>query len=578
MISYSRVSTFTDCPFKYWLRYVAGLRVPFDCRADNPLEIGTMLHEYVELGHDEAIARYVAKYPVVTDAVVDEAVKVSTLGERVRALVPDGCAYETKLDVDGFVGYVDALRRLPDGTLEMLDFKYSNHPGRYASSAQLSVYKHYLERQMPGETVSRMGFLVCPKVFTRRRDSESATEHRIRIEGKMEGLAPSVVWMGYEPQKVADFLTDAVAMEEATRFPRWESKLCDWCDYKEYCLKGRKTMLLPKNERRPQGVITDPDMWIYAESYVGKSTFVDQIDDLLFVNTDGNTQNITSPFVSIADEVVTEGRMTRKVLAWVKFKELLDELAKHDNTFKVIALDLIEDLYEDCRFYIYDQLGIRHESDGGYGKGWDIVRTEFLGTIKRLKALGYRVIYISKEVPREVTYANGTRVTTFAPNLPDKVANVLAGTVTLTLRAYMNERGHYLNLRKRENVFGGGRIDFLRDKCDLTLEAFTEALLEAQQAGATAATKRRGTVASTTPARPVEAVPEEPGDSQEAVEEAAPEERPKRRTRAKRVVEEDAPSEPEKPASEEPAPEAPEPVEQPEQPKRRVRRRRTIQA
>ena len=50
----------------------------------------------------------------------------------------------------------------------------------------------------------------------------------------------------------------------------------------------------------------------------------------------------------------------------------------------------------------------------------------------------------------------------------------------MTLRAYMDERGHFLQLRKNENVFGGGRIDFKRDRCDLTVDAFNAALLEAQ--------------------------------------------------------------------------------------------------
>lgn len=553
MISYSRVSTYTQCPFKYKLRYLDGLRVPFDCRADDPLEIGTLLHDVVESGSDYAIARYVAKYPVVTDAVVDEAVKASRMGEALRAAFPGDCAFETKVDVDGFVGYVDVLKRLEDGTLAIFDLKYSNHPERYEGSAQLAVYKHYLERMLPGERVSHMAFVVCPKVITRRKASESPMEHRLRFLSKIPEAEVRVVEPDYDPQAVADFLSDSVAMLQADEFPKRQSKLCDWCDYKAFCQKGDSTMILPKNERRPQEVITDPDMWIYAESYVGKSTFVDKMDDVLFVNTDGNVQNITSPYVSIADELVTEGRMTRKVLAWAKFKELLDELAKHDNTFKVIALDLIEDLYEDCRFWVYDQLGIRHESDGGYGKGWDIVRTEFLGTIKRLKALGYRVIYISKEVQREVTYANGTRVTTFTPNLPDKVANVLAGTVTLTLRAYMTERGRYLNLRKQESVFGGGRIDFRRDRCDLDLESFTEALIEAQTGEAKPKRARRSEVAATMP----KPEPPEPDTEPEA---EAPE------------------PEPEPEPQEEPSPE-PEPVTEPdpepvaEAPRRRRRRR-----
>ena len=310
-------------------------------------------------------------------------------------------------------------------------------------------------------------------------------------------------------------------------------------------------LVLPKNERREAKPITDPDMWVYADSYVGKSTFVDHMDDVLFINTDGNTQNITSPFIPIADELVHEGRRTKKVLAWAKFREVIDELEKHENDFKVIALDLVEDLYEHCRFYVFDQLGIKHESDGGYGKGWDMVRTEFLSQMKRLKSLGYRIIYISKELVTEITYANGLKVSTFKPNIPDKVANVLAGTVTMTLRAYMDERGHFLQLRKNENVFGGGRIDFKQDRCDLTVEAFNEALLAAQgKPAATEPASKKKPAARKAKAKkpepePEAVVEEEPGQPElpsepDAVEEPAPEpeveEKPKRRVRKRRTA------------------------------------------
>lgn len=544
---------------KYRLRYLDKLRTPFDCRADNPLEIGTMLHEYIELGHDEAIANYVAKFPVLTDEIVDEAVKISTLGEAVKAVLPDG-EYETELSVDGFTGYMDLLVDVGCGFYDLYDFKYSNNVNRYRESAQLDVYKFFFERANPGKKIRAMYFVVCPKVSIKRKKNESLTVFRERLREEAEGMKPTILAVDYDHRKVADFLSDARSMENASEFPKKETKLCRWCEYESFCLKGDDTMILPKNERREAKVITEPDMWLYADSYVGKSTFVDQMDDVLFINTDGNVENITSPYVHIANELVKEGRMTRKVLAWAKFKEVIDELEKKENDFQIIALDLIEDLYEHCRYYVFDQLGIRHESDGGFGKGWDMVRTEFLSTIKRLKSLGYRVIYISKELAKEITYANGMKVTTFAPNIAEKVANVLAGTVTMTLRAYMNERGHYLQLRKNENVFGGGRIDFKRDYCDLDVESFKEALIEAQEASGKPQ-KRRSAVAETTPANeapePEEEAEEAPFEADVVEEEPAPKTRVRRRS-----VE----------AAEEPAP-AEEEAEE-EQPKKRVRRRR----
>ena len=239
-------------------------------------------------------------------------------------------------------------------------------------------------------------------------------------------------------------------------------------------------MLLPENKRREKKIDTNPDMWIYAESYVGKSTFVDQLDNLLFLNTDGNTDNTTSPVIRIADEVKVEGRLTKRKFAWEIFLESIAELEKKQNDFKRVALDLVEDLYEHCRLYMYDKLGIEHEQDAGFGKGWDMVRTEFLSAIKRLKNLGYQIIYISKEVTSEISLKNGSKLTTIKPNINDKVANVLAGTVDLTVRAYMDGENRYLQLEKKENIFGGGRFNFLVDKIALNKDEFIKALEAAQ--------------------------------------------------------------------------------------------------
>lgn len=572
--SYSKVGTFTQCPHKFELHYVDGLKVPFDCDAANPLAIGTMLHECIEVGIDEAIANYKAVYPVMTDLMENELMKIRVLGRRARELAwgmlddDTDPVFEVKVEDDsGFIGFIDMLIPRGEGLWTMLDFKYSNNVDRYLESGQLSVYKYFYEKTHPGEAIRDMAFLIVPKTMIRQKKTEDLYRFRERLAATLEGMRPALYRVEYDPRKVADFAVGTCTMANAIEFPKHESRLCDWCDYKDFCLGGNDMLILPANARRHEAVITDPDMWIYADSYVGKSTFVDHFDDVLFINTDGNVSNITSPYISIADELVHEGRMAKKILAWSKFREVIDELEKHENTFKVIALDLVEDLYEHCRFYVFDQLGIKHESDSGYGKGWDMVRTEFLSQIKRLKSLGYRVIYISKELVTEITYANGLKVSTFKPNLQDKVANVLAGTVTMTLRAYMDERGHFLQLRKSENVFGGGRIDFKRDRCDLTVEAFNAALLEAQGTKAEAEKPREREKAEPEPEVEVEVEGE---TETEAIEEPdATEEKPRRRVRkAEPVTEGEPPFDTEEAAKSEA-------VE--ERPKRRVRKCRVVE-
>lgn len=552
-VSYSRISTYEKCPYQFKLRYKDKLETIFNCDPQNALVLGHALHTGIEKDVDTAIKEYYSAYPVIKDAHITEAMKLEYLIPKVKALLPEG-EHERYIETPDFHGYIDLL--VPMGYMakesiynpysedvdiyDLYDFKYSNNVGGYMESVQLHLYKYFFELTNPSKRIRNLYFVFIPKCNlrmkyknkTNKRD-ETIYEFRKRCMEDLKSKEIQIKQIEYDPNKVIEFLMATKRCIEDTEFIKNPTRLCDWCEYQQYCEKGIDYMILPENKRRERTINTEPDMWIYADSYVGKSTFVDQIDGVLFANTDGNVDNITSPVVRITDELVKNGRMTTKVFAWEKFLELVDELEKKENDFKVIALDLMEDLYEHCRLYMYNKLGIEHEQDAGFGKGWDMVRTEFCSTIKRLKNLGYRIIYISKEIKTEVNLKNGIKITSYAPNLPDKVANILAGTVTLTVRAFMNNRGRFLQLAKEENIFGGGRFNFVNDTCPLDMKSFIEELKLAQGSEVKETPKKAEEPTKVEEAKKEEEKPVE-AEEPKAVEEPPAEEKPKRRTRKKR--------------------------------------------
>lgn len=219
-------------------------------------------------------------------------------------------------------------------------------------------------------------------------------------------------------------------------------------------------MNLPENVRREAESVTKRKLWIYGQPFSGKTTIADRFPDPLMINSDGNVKYVTAPYVLITDRVETSGRMSRTTLAWEVFKETVEELAKKQNTFKTIVVDLLEDMYDHCRKYVYAQLGISHESDGGYGKGWDMVKTEFLSTIKKLVNLDYEnIILISQETTSEdITKRSGDRITAIKPNIPDKTALKVAGMVDVVMRAVVIDGEYKLTFKTDEVEFGGGRI------------------------------------------------------------------------------------------------------------------------
>ena len=72
---------------------------------------------------------------------------------------------------------------------------------------------------------------------------------------------------------------------------------------------------LPENKKKQPKVNEMPDIFIYGASYVGKSTFEDGADNILIFSTDGNTDELTSPSIQIANEVTVNGRITTTKLA-----------------------------------------------------------------------------------------------------------------------------------------------------------------------------------------------------------------------------------------------------------------------
>jgi len=503
--SYSRVSLFENCPYHFKLRYIDKLtEIPDLTNAANPLIIGHALHSGIEHNVQTALDEYFNAFHVLTDRIVEEAIKLEILIPKVKDFLnknfPD-CEFihEYKLDFDNYLGFVDLIVKAPDGTCMVIDFKYSNNIKNYLESAQLHIYKDYLEQD--GFDVKKLAFLFVPKVSIKQKESEDLFQFRKRIINDVTKAELKFVPIEFDQMQTVYFLNNIEKIESTTDFSkRNASGNCFSCNprfapnFLEAIQneKGEIILTLPKNERRERKIDTKPDFWLYADSYVGKSTFVDKIPNVLFFNTDGNMDNTTAPVISVKDEVKKVGRKTERTLAWEVFLDRVSDLETEDNDYEAVAIDLVEDLRDHCRVYVFEKNGWEHESDGGYGKGWDKVKLEFNNAIKRLKSLGYQLIYISKEIVNEITLKGGAKRTTFKPNIDDKTANFLTGTVDLTMRAYVNsDDERFLQLGKKSNVFGGGRFDFQVDTIPLDYDAFIEELIAAQEGKSTKTKTKR---------------------------------------------------------------------------------------
>lgn len=447
------------------MRYVDKLKTLPDYEANNDLIVGTALHTGIEKDVKTAIDWYYEQYPIITDAHIEEAIKLETIIPKCKEVLPDGI-YEEKIENDCFIGFMDLLVPVGDGLFDLYDFKYSNNVENYLKSGQLYEYKYFFEKTT-GNKIRKMYFLFAPKVQIRMKKTETQEQFRMRLKNELKDKEPQLVEVPFNPDKVSSFIADVAELEAAKTFEKSPSRLCDWCEYKDYCQKGVDIMILPKNERKQNENAQFKKLWLYGLPFSGKTYLANKFPDVLMLNTDGNVKYVDAPCVPIKDEVSVDGRLTKRKLAWELFKETIDELEKGSD-FKTIVVDLVEDTYEHCRLWCYEELGITHESDNTF-KAWDFVRTEFLKTIKRLMNLNYNIILISHEdTSKDVTKKTGDKITAIKPNVNEKIALKIAGMVDIVGRVINDNGERTISFKSNEVIFGGGRLQL--NKLDIPCE------------------------------------------------------------------------------------------------------------
>lgn len=536
------------------MRYVDKiLTIPPD-EPDNALVLGHAIHTGIEKGVDAGVKEYYMHYPVISDDHINEAIKLEYLIPKVQALLPQG-EHEVEIADDDFRGYIDLLApvtmfhdsEVPD-LYNIYDFKYSNNSQKYADSRQLHLYKYYFEKLNPGKKIRSMAFIMIPKVNIKQKKDEDLIAFRKRLETELAKTQIELIRIEYDPDKVIEHLLLTKHMLETTEFPKEHSWLCRYCEYQDYCVKGYDYMLLPKNERRNIEQIAKKVVWLYGLPFSGKTFFANKFPDPLMLNTDGNIKFVDAPYIRIKDEIIQKGRMQpERKFAWEVFKETIEELEKQDNSFKTIVVDLLEDVYEHCRIYMCNQMGISHESDDSF-KAWDKVRSEFLNTIKRLVNLDYEnIILISHEdTSKDIMKKGGDKITAIKPNMQDKVANKVAGMVDIVARCIADDNIRTLSFKTNEVIFGGGRLTVSTSEIPLDYDAFVElyeeanknavAMLDSEESKAASMAKHmiKKAIETETETENVETVETEQPEETEKTEETASEDVPKVRKRRKR--------------------------------------------
>ena len=195
----------------------------------------------IEEGLDIAIMYYKQQFPRITDKHIEEIMKLEYWIPIVREQLKNlgtKFTYEYEIKNSEYVGYVDLMIHNQDGTVDVVDFKYSNNIEHYVNSKQIHLYKYYLEQL--GFKVRNLGYLFIPKTSIRMKKDEDTYKFRKRLEETLKSQKLQLKKVEYDENKVKKFFEEIKRLEEDNTYEKNETKLCDWCDYKEYCQSNGK--------------------------------------------------------------------------------------------------------------------------------------------------------------------------------------------------------------------------------------------------------------------------------------------------------------------------------------------------
>lgn len=470
----SYIEYFVKCPKKYDLSVNKGLETIHDPTFDNALICGSAIHLGAETRDVKtAVNYYYSQYAIVTDRHENEVIKLEYFIPKLINLIKtlgDEVIHEIPFKFGSFHGTADLLVKNDDGTWDLYDYKYSNNIENYCNSRQLHIYKYFLEKM--GYKIRHMAFIFIPKTFIRQKKDETIESFRNRLRQTLATLKITIEYIDYNIDHVISALVDGITAIESTTYDPNPTRLCDWCNYKNYCLKGDDIEMLPSTQRKESIKVNHKKNWYYGQPFSGKTTLADKYPTPLLLATDMNFQHFTTPSIHIKDEITVTGRITNKKFAWEVFKDTISELEKGGHGFETVIVDLLEDTKEMARVYMYDKLSIEHESDNSF-KAWDMIRNEWLGVIKRIVSLPLNVVFVSHEdQSKDITKRSGDKVTRIAPNLGEKESLKVAGMVDFVARIINEDGERSMTFKTSPVEFGGGRLNIQSgEKFALTYES-----------------------------------------------------------------------------------------------------------
>lgn len=144
---------------------------------------------------------------------------------------------------------------------------------------------------------------------------------------------------------------------------------------------------------------------------------------------------------------------------WAVFRQAVNALVtEKPRRFNHVVIDTVDLAYKSAADAAKAKLGIEHEADAGYGKGWAAVREEFERPIMKLVNAGIAVTFVSHAVEADVTTRGGETYNKIVASMPKQARAMVEGLVDIwAYYGYDGER-RILTIVGDEHVSAGHRL------------------------------------------------------------------------------------------------------------------------
>lgn len=222
--------------------------------------------------------------------------------------------------------------------------------------------------------------------------------------------------------------------------------------------------MLPTEKTPAKTALEDLTVLIYGSPKIGKSTLASKFDAPLFLATEAGLNHLEVHQLPCPD--------------WRTFTEACAEVAKGKHKFHTIVIDTIDNAHHICVEYMRAKLGIQHESDLEWGKGWAAVKEEFSRVLTKLSLLPYGLVMVSHADIVELKSRTAV-INKAVPTLQKGARDIVLGMsdVILYCESIVTEEGEKRIIRTKpsENWEAGDRTGKLPPALPLEYQAFVKA-------------------------------------------------------------------------------------------------------